>query len=233
MTTVPNDDSFIRIDDNTRFANYGPADLHRRHNLSVNFVYETPRVTNNRALGFITNGWQVSGIYRFQTGQPYGVGISIPGIGNRELTGSNTEGARARIIGNPGRGNNNDDPYRQFNTSVFTAPLPGSRGLESGRNYLERQGINNWDLSLQKNFYLGETTRFELRVDAFNAFNHTQFNEVNATLNVRSLTDLTPTNLPYDAAGNLVNRNGFGTINGGINGVRPPRILQLVARFQF
>jgi hypothetical protein len=69
----------------------------------------------------------------------------------------------------------------------------------------------------------------EVRLDAFNALNHTQFNQVNNTVNFASLTDRTITNLPYDSAGNLVRPNGFGTVNG----VAPPRTLQLVTRLTF
>jgi hypothetical protein len=92
-------------------------------------------------------------------------------------------------------------------------------------------GINNIDLSLQKSFPFGEKRRLELRVDAFNALNHTQFSGVNANLNFSSITNLTPTNLPFDANGNFVigQKNGFGTVNGA----RDPRILQMVARFVF
>ncbi len=66
-------------------------------------------------------------------------------------------------------------------------------------------------------------------LDAFNAFNHTQFDAVNTTLNVTSLTNPTPTNLPFNAAGVLVNANGFGMISS----VRPPRNLQLSGHFIF
>ena len=52
---------------------------------------------------------------------------------------------------------------------------------------------------------------------------------MNNTVNFRSLTDRTITNLPYDAQGNLVQRNGFGTISG----VAAPRTLQLVTRVTF
>jgi hypothetical protein len=52
---------------------------------------------------------------------------------------------------------------------------------------------------------------------------------VNARADFRSLTDSTITNLPYNAAGELVNRNGFGTVSG----VLPPRTLQLVTRLTF
>jgi len=114
---------------------------------------------------------------------------------------------------------------------VFSPPQPGSTGLESSRNYMNRAPTNNLDLSVTKRFRFGGNRALEARIDAFNALNHTQFSGVNSTLNVTSLTNFTPTNLPYDANGNFIfaNRNGFGTINGA----RDPRILQLVARLSF
>jgi hypothetical protein len=116
-----------------------------------------------------------------------------------------------------------------FDTSVFTTPRPGSLGLESGRNYMNRAPTNNLDLSVAKRIPVGGNRRLELRIDAFNALNHTQFLDVNNTLAVRSLTDPTPTNLPYDASGNLVNPTGFGAVTN----VRPSRQVQLLARFSF
>ena len=71
--------------------------------------------------------------------------------------------------------------------------------------------------------------KFEIRFDIFNALDTVQFTTVNNTVNFRSLTDPTITNLPYDAQGNLVQRNGFGTISG----VAPPRTLQIVTRVTF
>jgi hypothetical protein len=68
-----------------------------------------------------------------------------------------------------------------------------------------------------------------LRGEAFNVFNHTQFSGVRSSLTFSSLTNLTPTNLPYDSSGQLVNITGFGTINNS----RSARVLQLVAKFEF
>jgi len=85
------------------------------------------------------------------------------------------------------------------------------------------------DLSIAKSFPFGGRRRFEIRLDAFNALNTVNYSGVNATINFRSLTDLTITNLPYDSSGNLVNRNGVGTING----VGSARQLQLMTRFSF
>lgn len=232
--TAGADTDFVRIDEFNKAANYGPLSFDRRHNLAINGIYELPNLSKytngNKVAAFFGDHWQLSGIYTFQTGTPYTVNFSIPGVGNTQLTGSNTEAARVRVTGAAGSGHSGD-PYRQFNTAAFTAPLPGSRGLESGRNYLIGPGINNFDLSLQKSFTIRERGHLELRVDAFNALNHPQFSGVNSTLNVTSLTNFTPTNLPFDANGNFIfaNRNGFGTVNGA----RDPRILQLVARLSF
>lgn len=230
------DTDFIRIDGNTHAANYGPLASHRKHNLVINSIYDLPRLSRwangNKVVKFFGDNWQLSGIYILQSGTPYTPTCTISGVSaTTNIAGSATETAnRCRITGNPGVGNSND-PYRQFNTAGFLPPLPGSVGLESGRNFLIGPGINNIDLSVQKSFVINEKRRLELRLDAFNVLNHTQFSGVNSNLNFASLTNLTPTNLPFDANGNFIfaNRNGFGTVSG----VRDPRILQMVARFIF
>lgn len=88
-----------------------------------------------------------------------------------------------------------------------------------------RSPINSWDVSLAKEFRFKERTRIELRLDTFNTLNHTQFDGINSTLTVTSLTDRTPTNLASETG----NRSGFGAVTS----VRPPRNMQISARFQF
>ena len=121
------------------------------------------------------------------------------------------------------------DPYKQINTACFAPPQPGSDGAESARFFLWAPPIDNLDMSLSKIFPVGKRVKLEVRLDAFNALNHTQFTGVNSTVNFASLTNPTITNLPYDSSGNLVRNNGFGSING----VAPPRTLQLVTRLTF
>ena len=215
-----------RIDVNQRKANYGPQDFDRRHNFNVNWVYEFPKATSNRALGYALNNWQISGIYRYQTGAPYNIGFNIPGLSGYGVTGTQqNEGGRIAVLGYPGTGASSD-PYRQFDVTKFTTPGLGSQGLESGRNFLYRSPINALDATLQKDFSFVEKVRLTLRLDAFNALNHTQFDGYNTTLNVRSLTDPTPTNLASDTPGN---RAGFGAVTS----VRPPRVMQISLRVQF
>ncbi|MBO0860430.1 MAG: TonB-dependent receptor [Chloracidobacterium sp.] len=234
LATVTNDGDFIRIDGNTRLANYGPAGFDRRHNVSINYIYDLPNIAmrfggaNNKLTRAIFGGWQLSGITRFQSGNPYGVGFSIPNISNQNITGSYTEGARVKLISDPLQGTS-DDPYHRLNPAAFTAPAVGSIGLDAPVNYLVTPGVNNWDMSLQKSFSIKEGVRVQLRADAFNVFNHTQFSGINSTINFSSLTNPTPTNLPFNADGALRDKNGFGAVSGA----RDPRIMQLVVRVQF
>jgi len=220
-----------RNDENNRKANYAPLNIDRRHTLVSNFVWQLPNTHLGVLADSVLHDWQLSGVFRAGSGPRYTVTYSIPGINARNLTGAEgMESARIVIVGDPGSGQS-DDPYRQFNAAAFTIPSPGSIGLESGLNYMVGSPDHTLDLSISRRFRIGRQRRFEVRVDAFNALNTVIFSGRNATLNVRSLTDPTPTNLPYDASGNLIfaNRTGFGAATSA----DPPRTVQLLARFQF
>jgi hypothetical protein len=213
----------------TRHLDYSLLSYDRTHNFTVNAIYQTPKATASKGLGLLVNDWQLSGVYRWTSGRPYTVGFSIPGIGATNLTGTDTPNARIALTCDPGRGWSGD-PYQQFaNTSCFAPPQPGSKGDETPRFFARNPPLNNLDLSVSKNVAVTHGAKFEIRLDMFNALDTVQFTGVNSTANFRSLTDRTITNLPYDAQGNLVQRNGFGTING----VAPPRTLQLVTRLTF
>jgi len=159
----------------------------------------------------------------FRTGSPYNIGYSITGVSQQNITGSSTEGARVYWLGNPMTGDSN--PYNRMNGLMIAPPQVGSIGLESGYNRFTGPGTNNFDISVQKEFSIRERVHFQFRVDAFNAFNHTQFTGYNSTVNYASLTNWTPTNL-VTANNNL---NGFGSVNG----VAAARNLQTVIRIQF
>jgi hypothetical protein len=236
LTTASADGDYKRIDDLNRKANYALADFHRAHNLAVNWVYDIPTpFRDNGAMRHALGGWQISGIYQYQSGRPDTIGFSIPGIANQNLTGSFTEGARIRLVGDPASGFDRD-PYHNINPAAYLPPTAGSPanplaqiGLEAPNRYFILPGINNWTLSLQKAFRFTERTSLQFRADAFNVFNHTQFSDYNRTAQFASLTNSTVTNLPRFENGRWVNPTGFGAVTA----VRDPRIMQLMVRFQF
>jgi hypothetical protein len=209
----------------SRRANYGPLDFDRPHNFNVNFVWDLPKGSSNQGLGYVLNGWQLSGIYRYQTGAPYNLTAQVNGLSGYGLTGTQqVEGHRIVLLKDPGKGNSSD-PYRQFDVTAFASPNFGSLGFESGRNFMRFGAINSWDLALSKEFRVKERYRFEARLDAFNAFNHTQFDGVNATAIFSGPNSTTITNI----ANEQTNRTGFGAATG----VRPPRNMQWSLRFNF
>ena len=74
-----------------------------------------------------------------------------------------------------------------------------------GRNVLRGPGINNWDISIMKNFQFTESKYLQFQSNFFNAFNHVQF--FGPTSNGGSVgssgvfgqvtTNSTPSNSPY------------------------------------
>jgi hypothetical protein len=230
LTTASGDTSAFRVDQYNRFANYGPSSNDRRHNFALNYVYNLPGLRDKSALTrAIFGGWQISGVTRFLSGSPITPGYSISGAGSANITGSNTEGARIGVVSGVNPNTGSDDPYNRINPAAFTYPRVGSLGLESGVGFLTGPGLNNWDISLQKQFSIKERAKLQFRIDTFNTFNHTQFSGLNSTLNFTAYPNPTPSNLYLKADGTVNNINGFGTVNGA----RDPRILQTMIRFEF
>jgi hypothetical protein len=192
----------------------------------------------------VTDGWQVSGVTSIRSGMPYTPGFSVSGAGSANQTGSNTEGARIGVVAGCNPNTGSSDPFNRLNAACFFAPSPGSLGLESGQNWLYNPGLIQFDMSLEKQFAVKEKLHFLLRVDAFNVFNHANFTGLNTTLNfnaypssngiVTGQPTLANNATPYNAAGQLVNVTGFGSVTSAAAGAPGgPRVLQLVAKITF
>ncbi len=153
-----------------------------------------PAASRSRFLHVLLDGWQISGITAFQSGTPFSVinGGSSSGISTLDNAGvANGSGAGSfpDVIGSPKstlpegvlRLNNGSIGPLLYNPVAFVAP----RGLtfgNAGRNVLNNPHRLNFDMSLLKNFKVTEASSLELRVEAFNVFNHTQFRIFNPNL---------------------------------------------------
>jgi hypothetical protein len=70
--------------------------------------------------------------------------------------------------------------------TAYSTPARGTFG-NLARNTQPGFGVNNWDFSAIKNLavpWLGESSRLQFRFEWFNFFNHTQFLNPAATVNV-------------------------------------------------
>jgi len=209
------------------------------HLLRANFVWDPPNLaygsnTATRITAAILNDWQLSGIFTANSGTPYTMGYTYQGVGNVNLTGSPDYAAAIRILGDPGGGCASDQ-YKQFNTSAFAGPLPGSLGLESGRFYMTGCKDHTTDLAIARNFQFGGARQLQFRLELFNAFNTLVYNSRVSTVQFNSPTDQTVRNSQYLADGSLdparlQPRNaGFGAVNGA----QPMRTVQVQIRFAF
>jgi hypothetical protein len=79
-----------------------------------------------------------------------------------------------------------------FDTSGFSTPALGAWGnLKPGE--IRGPGRDNWNLSLFKSFAFSETrgSRFELRFETFNTWNHTQLKDVSSSFSASNFGQVT------------------------------------------
>jgi hypothetical protein len=143
--------------------------------LNVSYSYAFPFRKYDGVAGTLLNGWETYGIVTLQTGRPFtvallseidnsGTGRSILGFGAND---------RPNLVGNPEL----SDPttLQWFNTAAFAFPPPGTFG-NAGRNILDGPGFQNVNASLLKNTRITERVNLQFRAEAFNLFNHPNFN---------------------------------------------------------
>lgn len=222
---------------NARMGSYGLLDFDTPHNLVFNYIYDVPKLAkgsnflDNKVGRTVFNGWQISGLTTMQSGNPAAISMSVGGIGdlNRRWTGSESVAPRPLVVGGSAF-TGPKDQYAWINTNVFQMPAQGtSAGLDSANFVTRRPGIHNWDVSVFKNIPLwsSDGRRFlQLRMEMFNAPNHTQFSDFNRSVTFNQQGQIT--NLP-SALGGSGGRYGFGAINAA----RDPRFMQLAAKIYF
>jgi len=174
----------------------GPSGLDRTQIAFVNFIYDIPLLKNssNRLLKSTVGGWQVSGIAQFTTGEP--INVLLGGAtGNICNTLPNCTNRPDRVggVSYPHTVNS------WFTTTGFAAPAPGAFG-NTPFNYLRGPGRQNWNLALFKSFVFSESrgSRLEFRAEFFNAFNHTEWNNISNTFTASNFGAITTAHDPRE-----------------------------------
>ena len=181
------------------------------HNFVVTYSYTLPFDQLFHA-DRLTRGWTVSGTTRFSTGFP----VTLFDDSDRSLLGTLGNGVNNQLLDTPqvltGPLQINTNPRNglaAFNTSIFVPEALGQLG-DAGRRIFHGPGIENFDVEISKSIALVESKSLELRVEAFNVFNHAQF---------------------YGAASvdGEVNDPNFGRVVSAA----APRLIQVAAKFRF
>jgi len=218
--------------------------LDHRHRFVTSLIYEVPWFKNRT--GFtrtLLGGFNVAGTYTYETGER----ITIRS-GND--ANNNGDGAGDRAIFNPSGAEgvgSGVTPLCRISACTFDAngnvigtvvgylaKNPNARYIQAGdgaqstigRNTFLLPPIDNFDISLFKNFRIGESKYFQIRADFFNAFNHPQYvpGSVNSVDPVAT-TGLTTLNQVNPHTDDFLNPTTVLSSN--------PRVIQLAARFNF
>jgi hypothetical protein len=193
----------------------------------VSYYYQLPIPKFSGAAGKILNGWAVSGITQFQSGFP----IHLQSFADNELTssidfasaGEPDQLARFRKLDPRKNPNNYAFDQNSFTSNasdnsqpscsagaVFNCYQPSLFGRygTAPRSICCGPGLNNWDISFQKDTQITESKRLEFRWDIFNFANHTRF---------------------FNPDGNVTNGSDFGRVKGAGD----PRLMQAALKLYF
>jgi hypothetical protein len=172
------------------WLNPGEAELERRispfdrpHRFVVGAVYELPFGRGKwphlgaRALNLAAGDWRVSGTYTYQVGGAFAW-----------LNGSTNNPGDYVYLGAPLKLDNRrvDGPafdtgaFKTLSTEQFQFHL---RTFSTTFQNLRADGTNDLNLSLMKDFRIGEKARFQLRIEAYNVVNHPVFGSPNTQVN--------------------------------------------------
>jgi hypothetical protein len=162
----------------------GLADFDATHRLVLSPIWQIPGVSHGNAiLRKVTDGWSVSTITSFQSGNPFTIfsnnnsSESDNYLDRPDVTGPiqifhNPRQLRT-VSGNCGGGTPGHYYFDPSNVDCVNVPLFSHGNM--GRNVLRGPGINNWDISVFKDFKFAESKSLEFQANFFNAFNHVQF----------------------------------------------------------
>jgi hypothetical protein len=157
----------------------------------------------------LTNGWAVSGITTFAGGEP----IQLSETDDNSLSGTFLAPVDAPSYADNGthlyqdRNPRDGNPY--FNPNYFIQEPLGQIG-NAMRRFFSGPGLNNTNLALLKNTKITESKEVQFRAEAFNVFNHAQFNNPSGNFN-------------------NTGQGGFGYVTAA----RDPRIMQVALKLLF
>jgi Carboxypeptidase regulatory-like domain len=185
--------------------NYASSDFDQTHVFLVNYSYTLPSFTESKLLGQFVNGWVIGGQTVAQSGQPYSVydysgSVASLYLGTADYIGNpivpllpGVTPKQAELQGTTGVNANK----AVLNAADFGPQFvaPGTNGVPacdasgcdlyeslygtSGRNLFRGPFQIRFDMSLAKEFAVTERYRLRFEVDAFNMFNHPDFDTPN------------------------------------------------------
>ncbi|MGH9689100.1 MAG: hypothetical protein ACRD5K_18665, partial [Candidatus Acidiferrales bacterium] len=193
---------------------YGAQSYDRTNVLRFLYTYGLPSFStylNFHPARWVLDDWQVSGITQFESGYPQSLKCSFTYSVN--LFGGG-DFSRCNLTGPLELPKGKRTFYQYFNPNVIQPPTTTNPG-DAAPDAFRGPGVNDWDISVFKNFRIGERVTLQFRAESYNTFNHPQFNTVE-------------NNARFNKSGQQVN----GAL-GEITGDYLPRQIQFAIKFIF
>jgi hypothetical protein len=153
----------------------GNCTFELRHNLSTNAVWMLPFTGN-----FLVEGWQLSGIFYASSGGPFTIGgiqplsNNIGATANRANYVPDAPGCNSEPIFEDWKDRSRNGFPVYVNAACFRVPAIGELG-NSERNQFYGPRQWNFNMNLQKNTQITDSVQLQLRLEAFNVFNHKNY----------------------------------------------------------
>jgi hypothetical protein len=162
-----------------RNFNYGVATFDRRHIFVTTYTYAPSFFRKSKGLTkFLLDGYEISGIARYQSGRPY------------TITGNTATGTRRADVLLSGEDLYLREDRQWLNKAAFTS-APDTRRGTSGVGMVIGPSLIAFDFSLRKRIRLGENRNLRLQADVFNAFNRANFSNISTNVNAADFGLLT------------------------------------------
>jgi hypothetical protein len=174
--------------------NRGAAGYDVKHNLQVWTVYSLPfghgqKWMNHGLAADLIGGWQLNGQFSHTSGFPFSINANsntiggfTPGFGATYANGTyQQKGGHNRTFGNTAVSGGR--PW--FNPATFSSPTESASAVvlpNTSRNKFRGPGNSQFNTSLFKSFHIVREAEFQVRIEAFNLFNHPFLNNPNATV---------------------------------------------------
>jgi hypothetical protein len=184
---------------------WGPSDFDVKHRVVASLIYDLPFGRGKRwsppskIVNAVIGGWEFSTLGTLQTGQPFNMRYVDNNASTNTIAGG-TYATRPNYIAGQHyfMSNRSAGVTGQWvNPGAWQEPAGGLLG-DTKRNMLYGPGVENFDMSLNKNFNMpyNEHHQFQIRFDAFNALNHTDFGIPNNDWRSSSGGKITGSSLP-------------------------------------
>ena len=200
----------------------GLSVYNQAHRFVASALYDLPFgkgrkfLNHGGILNAIAGGWEISSIVTASSGFPNGIATGTSRSGVNATDRPNAVYGQTVALSNP-------TPNQWFNIDAFAANPTGTFG-NVGRNTVIGPGILDWDGSVLRNFKFTESKYLQFRFEVFNAANHPNFADPNASLSANQLNSSTLQPIPGTGA--------FGTINSTRSSI-DMRELQFSLKFIF